>query len=127
MIHYSLKFTIDETSSSKNGQTTHVYCFFSVEGNPANLITFPIKEKVNVCKIENKLLDEGVYKITRAKNADQLIKEWFDSINAISVSYVNTIKLVPLSVKQFEIIKGKFQIEEIKWNPYFKDRTLVPK
>lgn len=122
MYHYAVKFT-NFKPSSQGVQTMHTYCIFSSD-KEIFLTEFPYKKDVlSIWKIENKIMDEGIFKISRNKFTWSPIEKWLKNIGAQNVSYINTISLEIGSVKQFEDIKGTFEVVKTNQNPRYNNKS----
>ncbi len=110
MHHFVIKFTTKTEPQ--------IYCYFSLKYSV--IPDFPLNEETVIWKIQNKVMDEGIFKISRIFNTEKTIKEWLNDINAENIFYTNTMKTPIGSVKQFEEIKGKFRVYSSDYNPYSK-------
>lgn len=91
-----------------------LYCTFDLVKNQELKLWSIIPDNIEakpICSIQNKIFDEGIYKIKPNEEVCHFIGDWLLNQNAINISVKQTIKLPDCKiVKQFQQIYGAFYI-----------------
>jgi|SRR5579862_712799 hypothetical protein len=96
----------------KNTKILHPFCYFSSNKIIFDKYCVPINTPENpICKIKNKIFDEGIFKISVSEAISQELNTFFSNIGATNIFFIETIKIEIGSVKQFEELYGKLIIK----------------